>query len=209
MFAASSLTRLYYYDVNGELQLLRGRTERRRRGRSLRQLPAGPSRYVPQGSPQSENIRNTGLYLFAQDSWKIRPNLTLNYGLRWELNTPLTDKAGTSKLSAPDNRPRSTLADGANTDCTSQDAVGIGRSRRPRCSSGHDQTYYKAFAPRIGIAWSPGSSGKTSIRAGWGLFYNPIEQLVLAAVRRRASLWRQHDRFRDAVQSPFPQDSGR
>jgi hypothetical protein len=41
-------------------------------------------------------------------------------------------------------------------------------------------TYYKAFAPRIGIAWSPGSSGKTSIRAGWGLFYNPIEQLVLA-----------------------------
>jgi hypothetical protein len=42
------------------------------------------------------------------------------------------------------------------------------------------QTYYKAFAPRIGIAWSPGTSAKTSIRAGWGLFYNPIEQLVLA-----------------------------
>ena len=41
------------------------------------------------------------------------------------------------------------------------------------------QTYYKAFAPRIGISWSPGSSGKTSIKAGWGLFYNPIEQLVL------------------------------
>src|ERR1035438_5702364 len=41
-------------------------------------------------------------------------------------------------------------------------------------------TYYKAFAPRIGIAWSPGSSGKTSIRAGWGLFYNPMEQLVLS-----------------------------
>ena len=41
------------------------------------------------------------------------------------------------------------------------------------------QTYYKAFAPRVGIAWSPGSSGKTSIRAGWGMFYNPMEQLVL------------------------------
>jgi hypothetical protein len=40
-------------------------------------------------------------------------------------------------------------------------------------------TYYKSFAPRIGIAWSPGNSGKTSIRAGWGMFYNPIEQLVL------------------------------
>src|SRR5207253_3261727 len=34
-------------------------------------------------------------------------------------------------------------------------------------------------APRIGISWSPGSSGKTSIRAGWGMFYNPVEQLVL------------------------------
>ena len=40
------------------------------------------------------------------------------------------------------------------------------------------QTYYKAFAPRIGLAWSP-AGGKTSIRAGFGLFYNPIEQLVL------------------------------
>src|SRR6201997_962679 len=52
------------------------------------------------------------------------------------------------------------------------------------------QTYHNAFAPRIGIAYSPnftngalgkmfGANGKTSIRAGWGLFYNPMEQLVL------------------------------
>ena len=46
-----------------------------------------------QGSAQVENVRNTGLYLFAQDSWKIKPNLTLNYGFRWELNTPLADMA--------------------------------------------------------------------------------------------------------------------
>ena len=46
-----------------------------------------------QGSAQVEYVRNTGLYLFAQDSWKIKPNLTLNYGLRWELNTPLADVA--------------------------------------------------------------------------------------------------------------------
>ena len=50
----------------------------------------------------------------------------------------------------------------------------------PAFLAGMTQTYYKAFAPRIGIAWSPGNSGKTSIRAGWGLFYNPVEQLVLA-----------------------------
>ena len=49
-----------------------------------------PSEYV-QGAAQGENLRNTALYLFAQDSWKIKPSLTLNYGLRWELNTNYAD----------------------------------------------------------------------------------------------------------------------
>ncbi|HEY6292472.1 MAG TPA: hypothetical protein VI455_13055, partial [Terriglobia bacterium] len=55
---------------------------------------------------------------------------------------------------------------------------------------GLTQTYFKSFAPRIGLAWSPnatggwvakltGGPGKTSIRTGFGLFYNPVEQLVL------------------------------
>jgi len=61
----------------------------------------------------------------------------------------------------------------------------------PGIPAGMTSTYYHAFAPRIGLAYSPnfdsgllgklfGNNGKTSIRTGWGLFYNPIEELVMA-----------------------------
>ncbi len=51
----------------------------------------GEPGFYSQGAAQAENVRNTALYLFAQDSFKLKPNLTLNYGLRWELNTPYYD----------------------------------------------------------------------------------------------------------------------
>ncbi len=50
-----------------------------------------PSTSYSQGAAQREDLRNTSLYLFAQDSYKLKPNVTLNYGLRWELNTPYYD----------------------------------------------------------------------------------------------------------------------
>jgi hypothetical protein len=137
-----------------------------------------------EGSAQSENVRSTALYLYAQDSWKIKPNLTLNYGLRWEFNTPIADishhvqtfRPGQSSTVYPcDN----TAATGGATDCSSQSPIGLVVPGDAGVPPGLTQSYYKAIAPRIGIAWSPGSSGKTSLRAGWGMFYNPIEQLVL------------------------------
>jgi hypothetical protein len=133
-----------------------------------------------QGSAQSENVRSTSLYLYAQDSWKIKPNLTLNYGLRWEFNTPIADISHHVQTFRPGQS--STVypcVDTVNTDCASQTPVGLVVPGDKGVPPGLTQTYYKAIAPRIGIAWSPGNSGKTSFRAGWGLFYNPVEQLVL------------------------------
>ncbi len=140
-----------------------------------------------QGSAQVENVRSTGLYLFAQDSWKIKQNLTLNYGLRWELNTPIADvskhvqtfRPGQVSTVYPCQLSAASIASLGTSDCSSVFPTGLVVPGDTGISNALTQTYYKAFAPRIGIAWSPGNSGKTSIRAGWGLFYNPIEQLVL------------------------------
>ena len=141
-----------------------------------------------QGAAQVENVRSTSVYLFAQDSWKISPSLTLNYGLRWELDTPLTDighhvqtfRPGQNTSIYPCNiSTYGSLVLGGVTDCSSVFPTGLVVPGDKGVPNGMTQTYYKAFAPRIGVAWSPGGSGKTSIRAGWGMFYNPIEQLVL------------------------------
>lgn len=177
---------VYYYNVNGEFNYYGGGTND-----PLLINSAGSQNLYPnyllgladtygQGSAQSEAVRNTGLYLYAQDSWKIKPNVTLNYGLRWELNTPLADKFRHVESFRQGQSSTVFPCGGPNTDCTSQDAIGLVVPGDPGVPPGMTQTYYKAFAPRIGIAYSPGSSGKTSISAGFGLFYNPIEQLVFS-----------------------------
>jgi Carboxypeptidase regulatory-like domain len=86
---------------------------------------------------------------FAQDSWKITPNLTLNIGLNWNYQSPIND---------PTNR--------ISTFIPSQGgivAAGVNSSLWPR-----DWT---DFGPRFGFAYQPGSSGKLVVRGGYGIFY--------------------------------------
>ena len=149
-----------------------------------------------QGSAQRENVRNTGLYLFAQDSWKIKSNLTFNYGLRWELDTPLTDALGHVQTFRPGETSKMYPCTISNPDALGNSSpltycpTGLVVPGDPGVPAGMTSTYYKAWAPRVGLSYSPnftsgflgkvfGSNGKTSIRTGWGLFYNPMEQLVL------------------------------
>lgn len=161
-----------------------------------------------QGSAQNENVRTSAFYLFAQDSWKVKPNLTLNYGLRWELDTPLADVGRHVQTFRPGqptqqypcqlaaDNPLAGAAGYGSTDCSPTGPanalfpLGLVVPGDKGIPNGLTQTYYRAFAPRIGLAYSPnfdkgflsklfGTNGKTSIRTGWGMFYNPIEQLVL------------------------------
>jgi outer membrane receptor protein involved in Fe transport len=178
-FRRQQFNQFLYYNVNGTFDYYGGGPNDVGAANLYPNFLLGLPDQFGQGSGQVEYVRNTGLYLYAQDSWKIKPNLTLNYGLRWELTTALADIAQHVQTFRPGQSSTVYPCGGPNTDCTSQDAVGLVVPGDAHIPPGMTQTYYKAFAPRIGIAWSPGNSGKTSIRAGWGLFYNPVEQLVL------------------------------
>src|SRR6516225_463811 len=78
-----------YYNVNGLVGFGSGGANDT--GNNYANYLLGLPNTYSQGSAQAELVRSTSVYLFAQDSWKARANLTFNYGLRWELNTPLTD----------------------------------------------------------------------------------------------------------------------
>ena len=157
-----------------------------------------------QGSAQHELVRSKSFYLFAQDSWKIKPNLTMNYGVRWEMNTPLSDIGQKVQTFHPGQR--STIYPCALTvgsalynqfgqgeagcDAAGVTPIGLVFPGDKGVPNGLTNTYYKAFAPRIGLNWSPswhdgplakltGGPGKSSVSMGFGMFYNPIEQLVL------------------------------
>lgn len=149
------------------------------------------------GSTNSEDVRGNAWYFFAQDSWKIKSNLTLNYGLRWEYNQPFYDAGGRYQTFRPGqatttypcqlglNNPLNPNVGVSPTSCnpgSGNEAVfplGLVVPGDKGVPKGLTNTYYHAFAPRIGIAWDPWKDGKTTIRAGFGVFYNPIEQLVL------------------------------
>jgi Carboxypeptidase regulatory-like domain/TonB dependent receptor len=154
-----------------------------------------PDSYL-QGSAQTEDVRGNSIYLFAQDSWKIKPNLTLNYGLRWEYNQPLYDaglryqtfRPGQATTIFPCQLSQTSLNSlgYSNPNCTDPNSdsaavfpLGLVIPGDKGVPKGLTKSYYNAFAPRVGVAWDPFKDGKTTVRAGWGLFYNPIEQLVL------------------------------
>src|SRR3954465_10620914 len=172
-----------YYNVNGLYSLYGGGANDPLllddQGNELTLMPEyllGLPDSFSQGSAQVEKVRSTIFAVFAQDSWKIKKNITLNYGLRWELFTPLTDISGHVQSFRPGQTSAKYPCDQTLPEYC---PVGLVVPGDPGVPAGLTTTYYKTFAPRIGLAYSPGSSGKTSIRAGWGMFYNPMEQLVL------------------------------
>ena len=118
-----------------------------------------------QGDSKAFYLRNKYVGLYGQDSWQVRHNLTLNYGVRWDLLPPWREKY--NQLQTLVAGQQSAVYPGAPAGLVFPGDSGIPATLAP--------TKYTNFAPRVGLAYSP--DGKTSVRAGYGLFYTAFEGL--------------------------------
>src|SRR5713226_5683137 len=92
---------------------------------------------------------------FVQDDWKVRSNLTLNLGLRWEYDDVVGD--------ASNLHPCATLTTADNTCSFIENILGT-----------HEGRDFKQFGPRVGFAWDPLKRGRTVIRGGYGIYYDRV-----------------------------------
>jgi hypothetical protein len=131
--------------------------------------------------------RNKYAGLYAQDSWHVRSNLTLNLGTRWDRIQPWYEKYNQISTFAPGKQ--SVVFPGAPAGILYPTDPGVRRTLAPPGDE---------FSPRIGLAYSPqadtdsvlgkilGGPGKSSIRAGFGMYYTAIEALTIGVLAANA-----------------------
>jgi hypothetical protein len=99
---------------------------------------------------------------YAQDEFRITPRLTLNLGLRYEVNTPYTDIRNRMNAWEP----------GRQSKVYPQAPEGLLFPGDPGVPAGIAPVDYHEFMPRVGLAWDPFGGNKTIVRAGYGIFYD-------------------------------------
>lgn len=140
----------------------------------------GAPSYFAQGAPNGFPNRTHYLGLYGQDSWRATRDLALNYGLRWDVSQFWYNPRNEANAMNPN--VQSISFPGAPKGLLFPGDPGVPSTIAP--------TGYRNFGPRIGLAYSPstnsgllgkitGGPGKTSIRAGFGVFYTAVEDLSL------------------------------
>jgi hypothetical protein len=123
--------------------------------------------FQPAGSQRVRNFEYHEVGAFAQDDWKVRRNLTINVGVRWDYNANPSERSGL----------QGTLVQAAAVNFSDQIA---------NLTVTPTNQYYKndwlAFRPRFGFAWDPKGDGKMSIRGGYGIFSDRIVGAVASLV---------------------------
>jgi outer membrane receptor protein involved in Fe transport len=153
---------VFDFIVNGEFDFFAGGAGT---DNSLADFILGvPSQYFQYPHAPS-NIRSKTYYGFVQDEWRVTKRLTLDLGVRYEYNSPKADTQGRSFSVIPGLQ--STRFTGAPTGM-----VFPGDQGAPKGANFPDRTNW---APRVGFAWDIRGDGKTSIRGGFGMFYDILK----------------------------------
>lgn len=114
------------------------------------------------GGDLNRGLRNIDFAVYGQDEWRVSPRLTFNYGLRWEVGTPFVDIRDRMNSWSPGRQ--STVFPNAPAGLLFPGDPGVPRGIAP--------VYRKGLMPRVGLAWDPTGSARTSIRAAYGIFYD-------------------------------------
>jgi hypothetical protein len=149
-------------------------------GLGLADFLAGALDTFVQSSPNILYAQQWYAGLYAQDSWKALPRLTINYGVRWEPWFPEEETNGTIY-----NFDMSRFLNGTKSTVFTNAPAGLyfpGDPGFPGKTGIHKRWW--DFGPRVGLAWDPTGTGKLSIRAGYGLAYDfqPIQWNLNTAV---------------------------
>ena len=133
-----------------------------------------------------DDLRQWVMSFYAQDSWSIAKNFTVNYGLRWEPTFADPDKYGRGTRSAS---PRSSPGQHSTKDPTAP--AGLFFPGDPGIPPANWNGSYANFAPRIGLVWDPHGDGKETLRMGAGSFTirpKPGSTSAKRPIRRMATI---------------------
>jgi hypothetical protein len=122
-----------------------------------------PVVFLQGGGNFYRGLRGQAFNLYGQDTWKLTPRLTVNYGLRYEVPSPYTEIHNYQNLWVPGRQ--SVVFPSAPEGLLYPGDPGVPRGLIPTDRAG--------FAPRLGLAWDVRGDGKWLVTAAYGIFYDP------------------------------------
>ena len=141
--------------------------------------------------------------IFLQDDWKLRPNLTVNIGMRWSLDTPRHEAHGDTSTWDP------TLPDAAASGTPGALVfAGKGAGRNGSVNETWGTVYKKDFEPRVGFAWEPDFlNHKDVLRGSAGIYYGPLVEADFGQGTVQGFTLQQSEYTSDPLDG-YPLDSG-